>query len=275
VDAHVTGDVEVYDATVSSFLARDPVRNTVLLTILGQLRSGGSFGDEEPWFAWASDGDDVTGAALRTPPYKVALSGMSASTATALGADLADRDMPGAFGDLDTVSAFAAGAGRSLRVGIRELQYVLTDLQPPLPVAGHARPYREDDADRYVAWMDGFIDETGVMRGGDELSSLHSRLRSGGALWFWEVDGEAVAMCSRSGLVCGVPRIGPVWTPAEHRKRGYAAAITAWACAQAFEVGAEACTLFADAANPTANGVYERLGFRRVAETVEADFSLA
>jgi predicted GNAT family acetyltransferase len=28
--------------------------------------------------------------------------------------------------------------------------------------------------------------------------------------------------------------------------------------------------LFADAANPTSNGVYERLGFRPVAEVVEA-----
>jgi len=272
VDIHVTGDVEEYDAIVSSFLARDPVRNTVLLTLLDQLRTGGAFGDSGPWFAWASESHDVVGAALRTPPYKVALSGMSAAAATALGADLAGHELPGGFGDIDTVTAFATGAGRRLRVGIHELQYVLTDLQAPPRVPGLARPFREDDADRYVTWMDGFVSETGVMRGGDELRSLHNRLRSGGALWFWEVDGEPVAMCGRSGLVCGVPRIGPVWTPIEHRQRGYAATITAEVCAEAFAAGAEACTLFADAANATSNGVYERIGFRRVAETVEADF---
>ena len=39
-----------------------------------------------------------------------------------------------------------------------------------------------------------------------------------------------------------------------------------------FDAGADACTLFADAANPTSNGIYERIGFRAVAETVEAAF---
>jgi predicted GNAT family acetyltransferase len=101
---------------------------------------------------------------------------------------------------------------------------------------------------------------------------LHGRIRAGGGLWIWDVDGEPVSMCGRTAPVCGVPRIGPVWTPREHRRRGFAAAISAFVCAEALSGGARACTLFADAANATSNGVYERIGFRRVAESVEADF---
>ena len=79
-------------------------------------------------------------------------------------------------------------------------------------------------------------------------------------------------MCGRTPTVCGVPRIGPVWTPPDHRRHGYAAAVTGYVCEHALRAGATACTLFADATNPTSNGVYERIGFRPVAETVEADF---
>jgi predicted GNAT family acetyltransferase len=63
-----------------------------------------------------------------------------------------------------------------------------------------------------------------------------------------------------------VPRIAPVYTPPEHRRRGYAAAATAGVCQRVLAAGAVAVVLVADRANPTATGVYERIGFRPVAE---------
>jgi predicted GNAT family acetyltransferase len=81
-------------------------------------------------------------------------------------------------------------------------------------------------------------------------------------------------MAGRSGPVHGVPRIGPVWTPPEQRRRGYAAALTAQICAEALAIPSHACTLYADAANATANGVYTRIGFRPVAEIVETVFEI-
>jgi predicted GNAT family acetyltransferase len=151
--------------------------------------------------------------------------------------------------------------------------WTLSPRSPPPPVPGTARPYTDADAEVYACWNEGFIVETGVTRGGaDVVGALERRIRGGGALWLWEVEGEPVSMCGRTAPVCGVPRIGPVWTPPRHRARGYATAITASVCTEALTGGARACTLFADAANPTSNGVYARIGFRPVAETVEADF---
>jgi RimJ/RimL family protein N-acetyltransferase len=270
----VTHDFARFDETVFPFLAQDPVRNTVLLTVVDMLRVGGSADNAPPWFAWVHDSDErVVGAVLRTPPYPVALSGMTEEAARTLGAALAGHELPGAFGDIATVTAFASAAGRRHRVRINEVQHVLTTLTPPPPTPGAARPYRDSDADAYVEWDRKFADEAGVRRSADPIGSLATRRRSGGGLWLWQVDGETVSICGRSGPVCGVPRIGPVWTPPEHRGRGYAAAVTAFVCADALAAGARACTLFADAANPTSNGVYQRIGFRPVAETVEAEFT--
>ena len=272
MDVHVTDQLTLFDAAAAEFLQRDPIRNTVLLTVLDTLRAGGEFGDEQPWFAWTTDDDTVLGAALRTPPHNVALSGMPAAVAEALGRRLSSYELPGAFGDPATVAAFAAAAGRVHTVQIREIQYVQTAVTTPPSVPGAPRAYVDADADLYVRWEADFAAEAGVRRSVDPLGSLRHRTSTGGGLWLWEVDDRPVSMCGRSAAVAGVPRIGPVWTPPEHRRHGYAAALTAYVCGEALGAGARACTLFADAANPTSNGVYERIGFRPVAASVQAGF---
>ncbi|NEA23957.1 GNAT family N-acetyltransferase, partial [Actinomadura bangladeshensis] len=58
------------------------------------------------------------------------------------------------------------------------------------------------------------------------------------------------------------------YTPAEHRRRGYGAAVTAAATTGALDAGADDVVLFTDLANPTSNGVYRRIGYRPVQDRV-------
>ncbi len=67
-----------------------------------------------------------------------------------------------------------------------------------------------------------------------------------------------------------VTRIGPVYTPEEHRGNGYAAAITSVLTATLVRRGSRVM-LYADAANPTSNGVYQRIGFHAIDEVVRVD----
>jgi predicted GNAT family acetyltransferase len=64
----------------------------------------------------------------------------------------------------------------------------------------------------------------------------------------------------------GVARVGPVYTPKEHRGHGYAAAGVAAISRRLLDEGARVC-LFADELNQTSTGVYVRLGFRPIAVT--------
>ena len=59
------------------------------------------------------------------------------------------------------------------------------------------------------------------------------------------------------GTLC---RVGPVYTPPEFRKRGYASIITANICQILLDEG-HAVTLFADARNEDSNSIYTKLGF--------------
>jgi GNAT superfamily N-acetyltransferase len=75
-----------------------------------------------------------------------------------------------------------------------------------------------------------------------------------------------VAMNWTSPPAAGVVRVSAVYTPPERRGRGYASALVAATSQAALADGATACTLFTDLANPTSNAIYQRIGYRPVAD---------
>src|SRR5262249_725551 len=78
------------------------------------------------------------------------------------------------------------------------------------------------------------------------------------------VEGGGGSRGSRSRLEAGMARIVMVYTPAEFRGHGYAAAVTATATRAALDLGAADVVLFTDLDYPTSNGVYQRIGYRPV-----------
>jgi predicted GNAT family acetyltransferase len=62
--------------------------------------------------------------------------------------------------------------------------------------------------------------------------------------------------------IAGVVRIGPVYTPPEHRRRGYAGSAVAAASRLALGNGARVCMLLTDDTNPTSNKIYAEVGYR-------------
>ena len=89
--------------------------------------------------------------------------------------------------------------------------------------------------------------------------------------WIWE-DGEPVSLAGFSGPTPNGIRIGPVYTPEDRRRRGYATRLVAEMSAHQLAAGRRFCFLYTDLANPTSNAVYERIGYRRVCESDEIGF---
>ena len=61
-------------------------------------------------------------------------------------------------------------------------------------------------------------------------------------------------------------RVGPVYTPPEHRGHGYASALVAAASQAQLDEGIQFCFLFTDLANPTANHIYQAIGYEPVSD---------
>ena len=91
--------------------------------------------------------------------------------------------------------------------------------------------------------------------------------------------GGPVSMASATGPTPNGIRVNGVYTPPEHRGRGYATACVAALSARLLAEGRRFCFLFTDAANPTSNAIYQRIGYvplkrPRLVQSIEPGRSL-
>jgi predicted GNAT family acetyltransferase len=87
-----------------------------------------------------------------------------------------------------------------------------------------------------------------------------------GRVFVWEdPDGTPVHVTAATMPSYGVSRVGPVFTPKEHRGRGIASRAVYEVSRLLRDSGERAC-LFTDQANPTSNKIYEALGYQRLVD---------
>ena len=82
----------------------------------------------------------------------------------------------------------------------------------------------------------------------------------------WVDEGAPVSFSGYGGLTPNGIRIGPVYTPPELRRRGYASALVAELTKRLLDGGRKFCFLFTDLANPTSNSIYQRVGYEPVSD---------
>lgn len=147
-------------------------------------------------------------------------------------------------------------------------------------VSGAMRWTAEGDRALLVDWVAAFYEGenlpgVGEVRSGAERSVAARLPRSddaGLAVWCDPAD-RPVSVAGYSGPTPTGIRVGPVYTPPEFRRRGYASALTATLSRALLADGRRACFLFTDLANPTSNRIYQSIGYRFVTMTEEIGFA--
>ena len=269
MDAVVHATLDSFDAVTHDRLAADPVRNTVALTSLHRIRS--LPGEDFPTLITFHEGDEVVGSLVRTPPWPFQTADLPL-TAVELAVQVAakiDPDAPGVTGPRDRSEAFATATGRPYTESLATRLYRLGTLAPPT-VEGAGRLATEDDVELLGAWRESFLAEA-VPRNpsGPATEAMRSSLRLGHGHALWEVGGTPVAWAAARLPQIGMSRIGPVYTPPEHRGHGFGAAVSALASRWALDRGATDVLLFADLTNPISNSIYQRIGYQPLDDWAE------
>ncbi len=276
----LTDDIASYQAAAGGLLRADPVRNTVLLSVLASLVTFGpaAFGQQPPLYGWWSPNDagvnsrTVTAAILRTPPYALLVTTLPGPSAAQLAGVLADSgtELPGINGREQDATALARAwherTGRRGQVSQRQRLYQLGDLVRPEPAPhGTARVATVADVAIVRAFYSAFSAEVGDENTPEQL--VADRLTAG-QLMLWEAGGAPVSLAGVTGVLEGVARIGPVYTPPRWRGRGYGGAVTGAIGELVRERGAASVVLFTDLANPASNSLYVKLGYQPVEDRV-------
>ena len=279
-------DAAAFLAEAEPLLLADEARHNLILGIAGTIRdSPALYPARNLWLV--REGGEVTGAALQTPPYNVVLARpRSPEPLAAFVEEVADQQLPGVVGAVPEVDEFVElwlrHTGARVRTSMHQGVFALERVEPPRPVPGSVRVAARDDRELLLRWWIAFGEEVhheggpGRERAEATLDHRLSSDRSG--ILVWEDGGEPVSLAGWGGPTPNGIRVGPVYTPPELRGHGYATALTAELSqrlldGRLFDGGRRFCFLYTDLANPTSNAIYERIGYRRVAESAEIVFA--
>jgi GNAT superfamily N-acetyltransferase len=255
-------------AVLERRLSADPVRNTVVGSVLRSLAP-------DTWCAAGTGPSDGAVAVRSDRTYPALLTDGwhpdDLPELTRLVAAL--PDLNGASGAIDAVAALVDNADRPVAQRFEQRLFRIDRLVEPRGVPGHAVVAGVAERDLLLRFSAAFQAEIGglavvtdawvgrVMRGEDRA-------------WMWEDEDRFVSVAGRRPVAGRSARIGPVYTPPACRGHGYAAAVTAAATRDILGEGAVP-VLFTDLANPTSNGVYQRLGYYPVADYAAVTFKTA
>ena len=218
-------------------------------------------------------------AALMMPPNPLVMTRAPAAAVNALVGHLSQAGVrPRAVSGPEPASAtfakgWSAATGIPHRSEFRMGLFQLTNLVPPArPVPGSFRAAGEADVDLLVPWAEAFFREIRHFTAPQASTVVPERVRRR-QLYLWcDPPDRPVSMAGWAGPTPNGVRVNAVFTPPEHRGRGYATACVASLTRHLLDSGRKFCFLFTDAANPTSNGIYRRLGYEHVCDLRDVRF---
>lgn len=259
-------------SSAAGFLASQPVLHNLILTRLHRLAKGG-----EPGRYWvAMEGRITVGVVLHSPAsYPAILTPAEPRVVAAMVDAIAEMGvrLPGVNADAATAASFAgqwAERSKSAATPLMGMRlYELFEMEDAPGTAGRLRPAIVDDRSVMIEWTRSFQEEIG--ESADDAELRVDRGLAARQMWVWD-DGEAVSMAVNSEPVQDVVRVAGVYTPHDKRKRGYAEACV-HALSKHLAGAGYRCILYTDLGNPTSNSIYQRIGYRAVAEWLRYHFA--
>ncbi|MEU8655827.1 GNAT family N-acetyltransferase [Actinoplanes philippinensis] len=252
------------------------------LTVTENLRRLGPAraGTPAPVFGYLEQCGEVQATFYRLPPRGLSVTILTPEQAEILVARLTSfgHSLPSVSAEHHTAAAFAeawrrqTGVKLNLRAQLR--LHRLGVLAPPEPApVGRGRLAGERDHEHILGWCREFAADVGeaVTINADSWSG--SRFAEKRYTFWLAPDGTPVSMAGVTPMVAGQVRVDPVYTPADLRGHGYAAAVTVEVSRAALAAGATDVVLFTNAANPTSNALYRRIGYVPIADWATYDFT--
>lgn len=269
-------------AATTAFRAAHPFETNIISSVAQSVQEGSRTYDAYFWWVIKDDSNSVIGIAMRTAPHGMLLSPMSELAVTALAIEVAklDDQLTGVAGPRSEVETFlkayrdtlSLGSARAIEIAGQELLYILKDLKIP-NVIGEMRTALDSEYQLLHDWFLAFAEEAEIYMH-DPRETIEDGLRRGALRW-WIVADEIVSLAGHAPIVNvpggSIARIGPVYTPPERRRHGYAGALTSALSEELANKGAKVM-LHTDASNPTSNSIYQKIGYIKIGENLRIAF---
>jgi hypothetical protein len=265
------GGVEEFLGAAGVYLAAREAHHNLILGLCSRLRRDPRAYGSPPYLAVVEENDGlIVAAAMRTPPFDLILSEMDdPAPIEPIARDALDvfGTLPGALGPPAAVAAFAriweGVTPQRARPAMAQRIYQARSVSLPMGVPGRMRAVGPHDRELVLGWLGAFTAEAlqGTSHREEPEAVLDGRFAEpDSGLHLWDDDGPASLAGYSNPTPSGI-RVGPVYTPPELRRRGYASALVGHMTRLLLDGGRRFCFLFTDLSNPTSNSIYRHVGY--------------
>jgi predicted GNAT family acetyltransferase len=230
---------------------------------------------KDPYLATVEDGGYVLACAVYIAPYKLLITRANRKPIVALASDVfqAVPDLDAVSGPArsatDFVTAWSRLSGIPARIGMRlrihETRAVVDSGLPKPP--GLLRPAMIGDLEPLIAWAEAFVAEARLPEKVDAAAVVGVGVKRG-RLHVWD-DGGPVSMAAWTGKTPNGVRLNFIYTPREHRGKGYATACVSALTRQQLGQGSAFCWLYADLSSGASPNIFKRIGYWPVSDVTE------
>ena len=265
-------------AVAESTLAKEETRHRLMLGIATALKKNPSaYGNKLPLLcAHVNNNGQADFIAVMTPPFPILVwfeDGLSDDDLALKAKEILDSgwDVPGVNGIAECSERFAPILAKlTNRKAVKEMRsrsYELTRVRFPDPMPnGYWQWADASQAESILKLYQGMqTDLQPIMTSNDTLEQVQSFIEAK-RVSVWVVDGEPVSMAMSNRPQLTSIGISAVYTPPEHRKKGYAGANVAFLSQALLDQGFERVNLFTDLANPTSNKIYMQIGYCEICD---------
>lgn len=277
MELHKFEDAREFYLRVKDYLLRDEAMHYLLLGISNALINNPEKYNCQPYLAAVELDTNIIAVAIITPPRPLLLSQIGNLAAVELIAQDLYCHQPSLLGVNSPnaeseafAKAWTALTGQSyqLRLALRafQLEQVQVTATPP----GYLRVVDKEDKELLKQWHQAFLLEAFGKPEFDSQNWVNYQLKNQTA-YLWE-NQEPVSLACQTGITPNGVGIGTVYTPKKHRGKGYATACVAKLSQYLLKKGYKYCFLFTDLANPTANHIYQSIGYQPVGDWREYNF---
>lgn len=239
------------------------------------------YGAEPPLMLSILDRGRAVGMAILTAGRKLILSRFDAKTEDAvvpLVRHLRANDVPvpgvvgpeeeaRVFADRWTEAAPGVSAGLTMRMRAFEIREVAN-----VPLSeGAMRLASMDDHALMAQWIAEFSEAIGEPSDPAAAAGGAERFIQTEQQYIWDCEGP-VSMAKTSRATRNGITINGVYTPAEHRNKGYATSCVWSLTKKLLSDRYSFCSLYTDQLNPTSNSIYTKIGYRPVGDASTIDF---
>ena len=240
------------------------------------------YGSEPPLLLSILERGRAVGVAIMTPPKRIVLSRIATRIEEAMIHLIrflreVDAPIPGVVGPVAEAQSFSdcwaeTVPGVTSRVTARLRVFEARKVADVPISAGKLRLARTEDHHLMARWIAAFLETIGAPVDFGRAESSAEQYINGKQLYLWD-SGGPVSIAKMSRPTRNGATIGMVYTPCEHRNKGYATSCVFALTEELISDRYSFCNLYTDSSNRTSNSIYRRIGYVPLEDALEIDFS--